>query len=631
MSCRTEVWNILYLPDEILMKIISSLNIRERLPLAYSCRRLHTLVLNDKRALRNLDFSKDGYLTTESDVNSYVFDKQICQHIRRLNVAGMYCPEPEEILNSISEAKNLIELDMSTVQFQDCKQFFNLLHSLERLKKLSIIWPTECKNEILCHVILVESLRTLTHLSIRLCNVNDKWHLIRSFNGIIHLEELRLVQTYFTLDSECRCIWLRIPKTMHKLRLIACIGCDTDYLEQIILDMVPNPERWIRISKGDFGNTRYFHYENDIKISKYLSENIIHPASAWETVRTMSKVEKCISFETILEELMRISKHKILNRNCFLSKNNGPDQFLPRIQDVKLLLENPSQPIYYMNVNQSIEQNSQLYLVLLMFPSLTELVLSNIIISNRMKRKYKDSEDEDLEPETSCFHAIVENTPNVKALTINAGILEDAQLWDLAALRMIAGWRHLTSLHLVKIPIKNGHFLVEIAAQCKNLEKLRLVNLGPQPTCCYTKELMQMLTFCHNLKDFSIEQSNLCQIPRLFETLSKNLKLRRVCLKSLGRSRKSPNLIPFIEKLIRCRELVLFVCQYKGLADDACDELKSTLQSLKVELSRPSFQFDVIKCSSPGKNHVLNFDLHHCHKDLLLPFTYVDSLYRLNS
>ncbi|XP_046750702.1 uncharacterized protein LOC124413935 isoform X2 [Diprion similis] len=629
MNSRTAACNILDLPDEILLKIILSLNLRERLPLAYSCRRLNNLVFDDEKALRNLDFSTEGYLTRISDVKPYFLNKKKCERIQSLNVAGIYCPKPKEMLKSICKAKNLIELDMTSVPFENFKQFANLLQPLERLKKLSIIWPTANKNDSKSQGILEESLRKLTHLSVTLRNLDDKWHLIKSFNAMIDLEELRLVQTYFVSESGRGCVWLPTPKVLLKFRLVACLGNDLDLLEQVILEMMPNREQWIKLSHVHFGKTRHFHYENDIKICKYLSKDIVRTSYAPERMGLKGKVGKVINFESILKELM-ISKSINLDKDYRMSSDYCPYAFLPRIQDVKLLLGNPSQPIYYMNLNHNIEQTGHLPLVLSMFPSLTELVLSNIIISNPIKRKYKDSEDKGVEPETSCFQKVVENSPNVKALTISAGILRGSGTWDLAALRIIAGWRNLTSLFLVKIPIKDGQFLVEIGSQCKNLEKLRLVSLGPQSNCCYAKELMQMLIFCHNLKDFSIEQSNLCQIPRIFDTLAKNLKLRRVCLKSLGKSRNLPNLIPSIEGLIRSCKLLLFVCEYKGLADHACDELKSTLQSLKVELSRPSFQFDVIKCSGSGKDHVRNFDLHYTHKDLLLPFSYVDSLYRLN-
>ncbi|XP_046753133.1 uncharacterized protein LOC124416250 [Diprion similis] len=67
---------------------------------------------------------------------------------------------------------------------------------------------------------------------------------------MVALEEQRFVQRR-----------LRIPKLPRKIGLIARLPNDVDLLEQIILDMMPNPEPRIKFSQIFFGLWRTYQYK----------------------------------------------------------------------------------------------------------------------------------------------------------------------------------------------------------------------------------------------------------------------------------------------------------------------------------------------------------------------------------
>lgn len=142
----------------------------------------------------------------------------------------------------------------------------------------------------------------------------------------------------------------------------------------------------------------------------------------------------------------------------------------------------------------------------------------------------------------SSFQMLVENTPRLKSLTINAdpgyehssniiriGVfvsssiqsfnifltfrdLNDDEVWDLDALPLIAGWKNLRSLCLKSVPIIDGHFLVVIGKQCVNLEKLVLHSLGSRKSCCYVNELCQMHVDCKNLRELIISEWDIAEV-----------------------------------------------------------------------------------------------------------------------
>ncbi|XP_012264945.2 uncharacterized protein LOC105691196 isoform X1 [Athalia rosae] len=634
---RSSTCNILDIPDEMLIEIISYLNARDRLTLSCLSRRFNALIFEEKKSLRALDFSEKGYLTSMSDILKYFNNKNKYEHIHSININNVYCTRPAQILQCIGKAVNLVDINITGNTFKDVVQLASFLKPLKHVKKLCINWPTALINDVMCCKILEEPFGRLTHLTLTLCNVKYKKTLIYALELCQNLEELCLLQTTEWLSSGIGDPWFPEPKKLTKLRVAACCGCDTEFLRRIVVDMLPNPEQWAKFQPYDATNTHYFYFEREVQVFKELYDNVRMDFNPF--TQSLQKVAWFLLFECLLREVIKIIDHSAPSKFCCLSHCTDQYLCLLRIKEAKLLLKNPRHQLTYLYLNHNIEPGCDVHLVAATFPSLSKLVLSNVIKSKGsllkkveaeigFKRKRLALEEQNHSADQSSFSKLVEATPNLKDLTLCGSTLQEDQSWDLSALHLIKKWESLTTLCLANLPIRSGQFLVEIGKQCTNLELLRLENLGARGVCCYRTELQQMLTNCQNLKDFAMRQDNLGQVSPLFAKLSENPKLRRVCVSSLGKGNIIGDLVLAVGNLMSSANLILFVCEIEGMTQAACTRLKSNLQRLKEVLHRPTFQFEVNWLGSPEPAR--NVSLHSIHKDLLFPLRLVDALYRLD-
>lgn len=146
--------------------------------------------------------------------------------------------------------------------------------------------------------------------------------------------------------------------------------------------------------------------------------------------------------------------------------------------------------------------------------------------------------------------------------------------WSLDELRLISRWKYLETLRLLDIPIEDGEFLIDIGKRCENLQNLKLINLGtrfgrPMSNCCYEEGLLEMLTNCHNLRNFTIETTILKVISTMLSLLANNVLLSRLHIKSQYGSSDvllHSGLVSSIEELLRqCSKLTTFVGEFDSL------------------------------------------------------------------
>ncbi|XP_046750545.1 uncharacterized protein LOC124413810 [Diprion similis] len=647
MSDSSNPWGILDIPDEVLLEIIGYLNARDMLLLSKSCKRFHSLVFDEKKSLRDLDFSEEGFLNSISDVQQYFNNKKKYEHIRKINVSNMYYTRSGEMLNIIGRARNLVEVNIIGLKFIDVMQLALFLLPMKCLKILSIDWPTSPIDNRLCCEMLEIPFNRLTKLTMTLCDVEYKTTLIHALELCQQLQELRLLQRNENILPREGDPWLPEPKKLENLRIAACCGSDTEFLRRIIVDMLPNPEQWAKFQPYDAANTRYFYFEKNVEVSQNLRAKVLMDFNPF--TQSLQKVGWFLFFECLLREVIEITNsHEAPKTFCSLSNSTIDYLCLLKINEAKQLLKNPRHQIHYLYLSHNIEPECDVHLIGSAFPCLTKLILSNIVKNKVTSQKESDRHSElalkkkrtslvnDAEtPDlNSSFAKLVKNTPHLTDLTLSASTLRESEYWDLTALYLISGWKYLTTLHLANLPIRSGKFLIEIGKQCKNLEKLKLENLGHRGACCYKNELHQMLPHCLNLKDFSIQQDNLGQASTIFTMFEKNSKLKRVCIKSLGTGNYTTrDLVLPIKNLVQSCELVLFIYEIQGITQACCEKLKTVLQRSKLELHRPNFQFEIIRWDSGYSVHqkpARNFNLHFVHKDLLLPYRFTDSLYRLD-
>ncbi|XP_046434194.1 uncharacterized protein LOC124186484 [Neodiprion fabricii] len=647
MSNSSITWGILDMPDEILLEIIGYLNARDMLLLSKSCKRFHSLVFDEKKSLRHLDFSEEGYLNSISDVQQYFNSKKKYEHILKINVSNMYYTRPGDMLNTIGKAKNLVEINIIGLKFIDVMQLAIFLTPMKCLRILSIDWPTSLIDNRQCCEMLKLPFNRLTKLTMTLCDVKYKTTLIHALELCQQLRELRLLQRHENILPREGDPWLTEPKKLENLQIAACCGSDTEFLRRIIVDMLPNPEQWMEFKSYDAVDTHHFYFEKNVEVSQKLRAKVLMDFNPF--TQSLQKVGCGLFFQFLLREVVEITNsHKALEKFCCLSNCTLDYMCLLKINEAKQLLKNPRHQISYLYLSHNIEPECDVYLVGSAFPCLTKLILSNLVkhkvtsqketdlhtevaFKKRRTSLVNDAETPDL---NSSFAKLVKNTPHVSDLTLSASTLKENEYWDLTALYLISGWTSLTTLHLVNLPIRSGKFLIEIGKQCKNLEKLKLENLGHRGACCYKNELYQMLAHCLNLKDFSIQQDNFGQTSTIFTMFGKNRKLRRIYIKSLGTGNHTTgDLVLPIKSLVQSCELVLLIYEIQGITQATCDKLKSVLQRLKNELHRPKFQFEIVRWDYGYNGYQKpprNFNLHFVHKDLLLPYRFTDSLFRLD-
>lgn len=143
------------------------------------------------------------------------------------------------------------------------------------------------------------------------------------------------------------------------------------------------------------------------------------------------------------------------------------------------------------------------------------------------------------------------------------------------ALCNISGWQNLETLHMTVVPCED-RFLIEIGKRCKNLQKL-LLRYDWLPNTFYAKiSLFEMLKYCGNLRDLTIESCAMDQ-DELFASLVKNAELERLKVNSSVHS--VALWISSLENLVRqCAKLTTIICRTKFKTEDDYNAARSAVE-----------------------------------------------------
>ncbi|XP_046747225.1 uncharacterized protein LOC124411814 [Diprion similis] len=613
MSSGPTICHILDFPNEILIKIISHLNARERVPLGNSCKKLHSLVFEEKELLRNLDFSKDGRLTSASDIRQYFNNSNATEYILRVNLRNVNCMEPEQMLNDyIGKAVNIVDINVHGTRFEDIRELEYFLKSMPHIKRLSIDWPRRTEdNSAPCCKALRGTLSRLTYLSVRMWHAPHAKKFIRYLQLCQKLKELRMIGRRTCFVAEGDCVLSLEPKILRNLETVEFCGPCTDGEKDYFMALLPELEKWtdFQFPKHYIGNG--FYFEKNVQVCEELLEmNWILNIAPNIYFDEYVEFGRSVLSECLLTEVIKITHKDGPEDFCCLSLLNETDICVVKIDEAKRLLKDPTYQISYLRINHNIETNCDVHLVVSAFPKLTELVLSNVTEVSGSKRVHPQRrlrkrnstiprKEDDLRNKNldSSFKLLVENSPQLRDLTLdtNYSTFEDDRMWDLDAMHLISGWTNLRTLRLSSIPIEDGIFLTEIGRTCKYLEILELYDLGPGDVCCYIDELCQMLSDLKTLREFRIHQDNIGEVSQVFVSLANNVQLRKVYMISDGEMNTTNNLISSVEHLLcSCSKLTTFQCIIDEISEADSVALTTVLRSFKRKVRRPNFQFQVV-------------------------------------
>ncbi|XP_015511492.1 uncharacterized protein LOC107218206 [Neodiprion lecontei] len=608
------IFNILYFPDEILVIIILCLECRERVALGCTCTRFDNLVFGDRELLRNLDFSKNGRLTTIQDIQLYFNNDNCCEYILKVNITNVLCIQPGEMLNNtIGKAINLVDVNVYGIKFKDIRELKSFLELLIHIKRLTIDWPDEDERYVVCRDLLQEPFKRLHYLSARVSAYSRNFLPMVQFSD--ELKELRMVTRMpYNRTPESTPLVLELEKPKN-LQIVQVRGWHTlQWFKKRIINMLPNRYVWTDFQLVDITRQPGFYLERSVKLCPELLRS-----NVTETVPYLNHIYPVGWFllsETLLLEVMKIHYEDVPDNFCCLRKCQirqfayiDEEPCLLEIEEAKRLLKDSKYQISFLHFKHSIERDCDVHLLASAFPNLTTLVLSHIVKEKvgTQRRNYLRSHlikrggaafgksNQPITVKESSFEILIRNTPHVRDLTIysknNCDVFSQ---WDLDALVLISRWKKLTTLRLGCIPVQNGKFLVEIGKCCPHLENVVINNLGFSNPCNYTRDLLEMITHCRNLKDFSMDQCAIIEVSELLTCLSFNLQLESVRVRNHDGRPCPENLMESMEHLIQtCTKLTTFAFINLLISKVDSDNMVIGLRRIKSELNRRGFQYEV--------------------------------------
>ena len=137
---------ILALSDEVLVLVLSFLESHgDLISCSQVSQRFRTLA-SDQSLVKRLNFRRDISLTREK-LRSFFSIPATSTKVLSLNLNGVYWIPPGVLQTQIIKMKNLQELHVGDVQFS-AKQFSTMVASLGELRKLSMNWHWETKEEV---------------------------------------------------------------------------------------------------------------------------------------------------------------------------------------------------------------------------------------------------------------------------------------------------------------------------------------------------------------------------------------------------------------------------------------------------------------------------------------------------
>lgn len=193
---------------------------------------------------RDLDFSPDGRLTSELDIQQYFTDENTRKHIVKINLANVICLEWEEMLNNyIGKALNLVDINLRGLKLNNLQNLGRFLRPLVHVKRLSINWPISAvdDDDVDIRQVLAEPFGRLTYLSVATYSYECLEKFVYVSDLFQELKELHMVQESGYGD------WDDFGGTITELRnleILELCGENASFLKQEFLDMLPDPMKW---------------------------------------------------------------------------------------------------------------------------------------------------------------------------------------------------------------------------------------------------------------------------------------------------------------------------------------------------------------------------------------------------
>ncbi|XP_046430886.1 uncharacterized protein LOC124184826 [Neodiprion fabricii] len=621
------------IPDEILMKIILYAELRERVAFGSSCRRFDYLVFGEPTAERELDFSREGWLTEVRHVESYFCNENNCENVRKVNMANVICVTPGRMLNStIGKAVNLVDLNIHKTKFKTLFELSSFLDLLIHVTRLSIDWPTDDKGDFdTCLNLLKRPFSKLVYLSVSVLAYNPC--VLPMVSQCDVLEELRLKSLDPPGKIVIRSWWRRQECKPENIKIIQVRGWDAlGVMKDHLVSILENYPSWIDFEQLCMKNPNGFYLEKNVPIHDRLRAVKLTERYRDPWYKNFYVIGWTFLPEVLLPEVINLTHVNAPENYCCLHQfrvgmNLPQSSCHLKVEEAKRLLADPNYQITFLLLKHVIEVDCDAHLLISAFPNLTQLVLYHVTKlpmngekkDTWLRRLNKRGQEEFheyevlMDLEDSSFKLLVENSPNVTDVTFHSKLSNNSPIamWDLGALYFIPNWKKLTTLRLAYIPIQDGQALIHIALNCPHLHTLIINCLGWIPSCNYTEHVARVVAHCRTLKVFSWEQNRVTELYNVFDSLVVNEDLENVRVTNERGKTDVQRLATSVVNLIRnCRKLRTFKCVSYDMITVDSDHMISKLRRLKTELDRP-FQFQLLDPQYHVNYSSENIDLVH--------------------
>lgn len=548
---------LLDLPDELLIMILGYCSTTDHVRISRVCHKLNDITC-DRKAVKVVNFHYDTSLD-QNLTRVFLTYGPRTENITTIDLTSCYWLTSSFIRNVISrlrQVENVLVADTALLP----QHLKHLLLTLPRITRLSWTWRSGMDTRGLKGA--------LTRLQfLYMCVIREKHmdaksvimsmnNLIKWINKCVNLKELWINRVFFMMN---------IGAKSHPVNL--------NHLERIVLYSSPSWPRITTSSKlkqlwGELPNILQLDQEQVSQIESIL-------AHGWNEIAHIiqngaREIERISCLDSSGPDFKLLSQ---LNRLKALHLRLPKDEFLVFENLLPLSMNLIELRVQAADPNQ--ESSSLFCEFASSFPKLKYLYLPthaltcdlvNPITDQMDKSRKRVSRMKDDIPESvqTPFKKLVLSTPDVEVFEMGTRDKYNRQYipkmphylqWDFASLSMIQNWNCLCSLTLAELPIKHGNFLLPILKCCKQLKKLKLVDLGPKTICVYSQDLYRALPHCHVLQDFYWDQSYVGCTKTLWMVLQQIPTLQRIVLRLPGISSfEVPHVCQTMEK---CSSLFL--------------------------------------------------------------------------
>ncbi|KAF2359111.1 F-box domain [Trinorchestia longiramus] len=616
-----------YLANEIVIKIFLYLPIQDLISIAQTCQRF-TDVANDKSLLRTINL-RSCYGFKWSELRKFLRKpsrKQLIQHVHLDNCYWLDWSSETRFLRSCPNLQTLtlLGVPVSFTQlvpiFNACKQITHLAFSYN-----GFVEDSECRGGILSLNVL-EAFCPIKRLEMTLDvdSMLPPYHFWDTFNNLEELtlmftSRLRCARSYFYEDT----LFSFKPRGIDDNRLPKLRKFTTNDMAGKLLVSMYNPTERQQFADVLFNRnldraflTRWTRKRPLQEASDANGNRADGPSCAilYRAVADLTPWPDLQHLGLVLQPDMALTSLRTILSKCswiislvlLLTDQLEPERLacilnttVPELRQLCVLLRDAS--------------SWSLQLQHLRLPSLTHLSLPAAALLNDLssssggngsttstagrapcppsssqRNGFKRSRIGITEPEAP------ELTPLGRALAaspllvdLELGLGEEESVAGNGTTRICGGLhcisqlRHLTRLSLHHLPIKSGHFLIQVGEQCQQLESLRLKDLGPSGLCCYSKHLVQALPAMRRLRDLRVEQHCLVPCRDLLQTLTSSRSLERLVLISPTPAYTSYNVKDIVDLMKNVSSLVFALLQAPYITEKDNDLVARTVRRLR--------------------------------------------------